>query len=84
MKKEQEIKINKVEIKIGDKTLSLSIEEVLELKNILNKYFGLTSIEQCYNPITIINPMYIPYVPLWNDAPPWTVTCKNDTLQITS
>ena len=82
MKKEQqEIKINKVEIKIGDKTLSLKMEEVIELKDILNKYFE--PVVRNFNTPPTVWPYYLPYMTT-TTYPYWTVTCQNEALCLTS
>ena len=59
------VEIKKVVIKIGDKELSLSIDEAKELKTILNQTFG--GGETIYVPTVIRE--YPPYV-----YPHWTIT----------
>ena len=77
--KNNEIKISKIEIKIGQKKLELTLEEARELKEILNKTFPDRYDFQVTYPIYITQPNYIQ--PLWHK---WDVICSNETLMVTN
>ena len=64
------VKISKVEINIGGKTLELSLKEAEELREILNETFGKTTV---VNSPTII---YEPVRPTWPYRT-WTISTNN-------
>lgn len=71
--KKSEMKIEKISIKMGDKTVELTLEQAKELKDILNDTFPEPVVNQ---PATFPYPIYIerPY-PYWKQ---WdTVWCGN-------
>src|SRR5262245_45274545 len=69
------IQVTKIEIRIGAKTLSLSIEEMKELKEILNDTFP--------NPVQILPPAPVvierPIYPRWPWSK-WDVTWGTETM----
>lgn len=73
----KEVKISKIEIKLGDRKLEFTVEEAKQLKELLESIFGATT--------TIIkekgDPIYIPYIfwpyhedPYVYPKSPWTIT----------
>jgi len=62
-----EIKIKSVEIKIGQKTIKISLEQARELKGALNDLFP----DLVYYPI-------IPTCPVYPSCLPWTYTTDVD------
>ena len=58
MPKQKTVKIGKIELKLDGTTVDLSIEQAMELRDILNETFPETAIERC--PIT-----YPTYVDPW-------------------
>lgn len=66
----KKVKISKIQINIGEKTLELSLKEAEELREILNETFGKTV---SINPI----PTIIRERPNYWDYPRWTVTSSN-------
>ena len=75
------VQISKIEIKIGEKVFSLTMEEARELKTHLNQLFYDDSGRYFW-------PIFIPY-PIYKEISPaskpyWEVTCKNNTLNLTN
>src|SRR5574340_910237 len=76
MMKDNKVCVNRIELKIKDKTISLSVEEAKELSNALKELFDKT---------TIITTPYIPYVVVERriidtPRPFWSTTTTNYTL----
>ena len=70
------VQISKIDIKIGDKTLSLSLEEAKELKDRLSEFFPDNITIQPYWPV------YIPYS--YTETPDpfpskWEFTCGDSS-----
>lgn len=70
--KNDKIEVQKIDIKIGDKTISLKPEQAKELKKILNEMFE-ESTEKTTHHYWWHWPTYSqPYTPHYS---PWTITC---------
>lgn len=76
--KNDKIEVQKIDIKIGDKTISLKPEQAKELKKILNEMFE----ESPASPDKTVHhywwhwPTYVePYRPYQPSYSPWTITC---------
>lgn len=66
-----EVSIKKVVVKIGDKEISLSLDEAKELQDILNRTFGTEkTVFVPSAPVIIERPWYPTY-------PHWSVTCDS-------
>ena len=78
------VSIDKIELKIGNKTVTLSLEQLQELKDVLDKLFA--------KPIVIGTPYYpitwpVPYVPMpspwrWDNGRTWSAGVQDCTLQL--
>lgn len=69
----REVSIKKVVVKIGDKEISLSLDEAKELQDILNRTFGTEkTVFVPSAPVIIERPWYPTY-------PHWSVTCNADS-----
>lgn len=64
------VRISKINIKIGDKEISLSLDEAQELRQILDETFGKRVIYP-YQPLIIERPVVRPWQ--WWESP--TITC---------
>ena len=81
------IAVSKIIIKIGSQTLSLTPQELKELKDVLEATFPTEkTVFVPSAPVIIREPVPIypspwnePYCPTWA---PWTVTCESGTLSI--
>lgn len=69
------VKIEKIVLKVGGKTLELSPEEVKELKEVLDKMFGDEKVVHHYWPNY---PYYYPTYPTY--TPSWTYSAGDVTL----
>lgn len=72
----KKVKISKVEINIGDKTIELSLKEAEELREILNETFGKTTVINP-SPTIIREPVYAPRYPNY-----WTVSNISSTTAV--
>ncbi len=59
----EEVKVEKINIKIGDVEIALTIESVKELKKVLNELFGGKEFIYISNPYVIIPSCPVPYFP---------------------
>lgn len=62
------VSIDKVEIKIGDKEVSLTLEQLKELKGLLDGLFPQPIVIDRPYPVVVPQPYPVPYVPPYN---PW-------------
>jgi len=76
------VKISKIELVVNDKKIELTINEAMELKDLLNKTFEKEKVEFVPYPVYPSYPVY----PWWQSPPytitcdAWTTTCQGDTL----
>lgn len=84
MKNENKIEVHKIDIKIGDKVISLKPEQAKELKKILNEMFEEQKVVHHHHDhyrYWWTQPTYVHANPY--PTPYWTVTCQN-AMQATS
>lgn len=85
MKDSKKITVSKIEIKIGDKVLTLTPAELKELKDVLERTFPSESVKFIPSqPIIIDRPWLYPVAPQWpvvpdRPGPIWEVTCDSLT-----
>ena len=77
----EKVTISKIELIVNNKKIELTINEAMELKDLLNKTFEKEKVEFVPYPVYPSYPVY----PWWQgtytitDAA-WTTTCQGDTL----
>jgi diketogulonate reductase-like aldo/keto reductase len=69
------IEVHKIDIKIGDKVISLKPEQVKELKKILNEMFEESKVVHDYHYVD----RYLWHWPYYNPYQHWTTTCDSGT-----
>jgi hypothetical protein len=68
------VKISKINIKIGDKEIPLTLEEAQELRQILDDTFGQKTVFYPSTPVIIERPYVRPY-----PYPYWSISYENTT-----
>ena len=83
----EQIKVSKIEIKIGKQVISLTPDELKELKNVLEAAFPEKEVIKWIPqaPIIIDRPIY-PKWPYWDNSPTfpnwpnrWDITCSSSS-----
>ena len=78
----EKVTISKIELIVNDKKIELTINEAMELKDLLNKTFEKEKVEIIPYPVYPSYPVYpwwqSPLYTITYDA--WTTTCQGDTL----
>lgn len=87
MKTKDKIKVSKIEITIGNKTISLTAAELRELKDVLEQLFPEQKTVYIPSAPIIIERGREPWpiVPRWPTNPIypyWTATCSGETLML--
>ena len=71
------IEVSEINIKIGEKEISLTLDEIKELQILLNATFGQAICYSYMQPYPVTPPSYDIGTPLW--TAPFTVTNKQST-----
>ena len=78
----EKVTISKIELVVNDKKIELTINEAMELKDLLNKTFEKEKVEFVPYPVYPSYPVY----PWWHDpykityTTEWATSCSGDTL----
>lgn len=74
----KEIKITKVTIEIGNKSIELSLDELRQLRDEIDRALPRKTVE--YVPTYVPTwPVYKPTVPYWRTSPNYTLDCNTST-----
>lgn len=77
-----DVMISKLEIKLGDRTISVTVEEARALKNLLEDIFGHQPLISPREILIYPYPYPQPYYP--PNQPMWEITCKSETQTLCS